>query len=129
MMSSAPQIKLDFLSSKTKFDPKDGYKFREYEIKVNYRDKTYIITKKINLFLTLYDNLEQHFPGIQLPQVPDVFESLPEDRALLKEEGVYGYDYSGSMKELLTFFCNHPLVRETVFLKKLNMICYISHHQ
>lgn len=117
-MAGLPPLDVNFVNSRIKTDENDAYRYREYEIKVDYRDQVYTIKKRINLFLTLYDNLEQHFPSLQMPTVPELFESYPEDRQLLKEEGVYSYDFTGSMTELLQYFCQNPLVRETVFFKK-----------
>lgn len=117
-VAGLPPLDVNFVNSRIKTDENDAYRYREYEIKVDYRDQVYTIKKRINLFLTLYDNLEQHFPSLQMPTVPELFESYPEDRQLLKEEGVYSYDFTGSMTELLQYFCQNPLVRETVFFKK-----------
>lgn len=113
-----PPLKLDFQGMAVKTDAQNDYEYSEYEIVVEYRNRKYKIFKKINLFLTLYDNLEQHFPGLQLPPVPDLFNAYPDERSLLKEEGVYAYDYSESMVKLLQFFSQNPVIRESVFFKK-----------
>lgn len=116
--SHLPPLHLDLQSMKIVHDTENDYKYSEYTILVNYRSKNYQITKKINLFLTLYDSLETHFPGLALPAVPDLFLAYPDERGLLKEEGVYAYDYSESLEKMLQTFSQNPVIRESVFFKK-----------
>ena len=115
---SLPPLKLKLVSSNLTTDEKDGYKLREYVIEVDYRKREYKVTKRINLFLGLYDSLEDHFPSLKMPDVPELFELHWDDRHLLKEEGVYADDFSDPIIELLKFFCLNAVVRESIFFKK-----------
>ena len=117
LMQQKP-LNLEILEVKKLTDEEMGYAYCEYEIGVDYRERNYVVRKKINLFLTLYDNLEQHFPGLQMPQVPEIFNTYGDDRQQLKEEGFYAENYSEELSKLLNFFCHHPVIKESVFFKK-----------
>jgi len=111
-------LNLDFLSVNILMDEDNDYDYSEYEISVSYRNKTYTIFKKINLFISLYDTLESHFPGIQMPPVPDVFNGDDIERQEMKQDGMYAEDYIDSLTKLMQFYCHHPVIREAVFFKK-----------
>ena len=102
---SLPPLSLTLVSSGLNRDEKENYDLREYTLKVDYRNREYRVTKRINLFLTLYDNLEDHFPSLKMPEVPDLFITYPDDRSALKQEGIYANDYTDALILLLQFFC------------------------
>jgi len=101
---SLPPIKVEISHSNTFIDEVDCYRYREYELSIEYRETNYRIKRGLILFLTLYDNLEDHFPSLRMPKVPEVFETHPDDRKYLKEEGVYAEDITGPLQVLMQFF-------------------------
>ena len=111
-------LKIDFISFDVNSDLEKNYVYGEYELEINYRDVSYNVIKKINLFIGLVDNLEQHFPGLTIPPLPDVFFADDDERAEMKEEGIYAEDYTEILKNLMHFFSLSPIVRESIFFKK-----------
>ncbi|CAI2378647.1 unnamed protein product [Moneuplotes crassus] len=116
--SSLPPLKVELTNSNIRCDEIDGYSYREYILNVDYRGKEYKIRPRINLFLRLYDSLDDHFPSLKFPEVPEIFALHPEDRQAYKEAGHYANDLSEDLQGLLLFFCKNPVVRESVFFKK-----------
>ena len=116
--NTLPPLKVEFISFDVNSDLEKNYVYGEYELEVYYRDTSYRIFKKINLFISLVDNLEQHFPGLTIPPMPDLFFADDEERSEMKEEGVYAEDYTSILRNLMHFFSLSPIVRESVFFKK-----------
>ena len=69
-------LKVEFKRWMTKIDEEKDYEYSEYELYIFYRNIKYRISKKINLFISLVENLEQHFPGMIIPQLPDITNIL-----------------------------------------------------
>lgn len=111
-------LNIEIVSADVKSNDDENYEYSEYELNVSYRGISYQITKKINLFIGLFDSLDQHFPGLQMPPLPDIFNASDEERGQMKEDGMYSMDYSESLQNLLNCFTLNPVVRESVFFKK-----------
>ena len=78
----------------------------------------YNIEKKIELFINLVDSIWQHFPGLEIPNLPDVFYADDEEREMLRENNAYITEYTDELLNLMNFFSRSPVVRESIFFKK-----------